>query len=98
MTYIDATGEYVCENCRDNYYSYCTECDCWEKNEDMSCLYDEYGEEHWVCSDCYDRVAYTCENCGETFYNKDAYENLVCCEECNNEVNEKNYDEDEDEE
>ena len=97
MTYIDATGEYVCENCRDNHYSYCNECDCWEKNEDMSCLYDEYGEEHWVCSDCYDRVAYTCENCGETFYNTDAYENLVCCEECNNEVNEKNYEDDEDE-
>ena len=93
------TGEYVCESCKDYYYTYCDECDCLEKNDNVHCYEDENGNEHWVCDDCADNCIYECEQCGKLFYNTNEYENLVCCEECNDDYNATyNDDEDEDEE
>ena len=58
--YIEVGGEYVCEDCMDDYRE-CYECGEWYRRSDM--YYVESMEEY-VCDDCYCDYYFTCERCG----------------------------------
>ena len=49
---------------------------------------DEYGDSHFVCSDCKNNVIYNCDHCGCEYYYTGKFENIACCEECNEALNE----------
>lgn len=84
-------GRYVCEHCRNEYYEQCDECGEWHHSEDMHCVHDSYGDEVYVCDDCFENYCY-CENCGEYHHIDNmisavaANGNEICiCEDCRDE-------------
>ena len=81
------SGEYICLDCIDNY-AYCEECECYEYAEKIDEYVDEYGDSHFVCSDCKNNVIYNCDHCGCEYYYTGKFENIACCEECNEALNE----------
>lgn len=79
MTYID--GEYVCEYCRDNYYTYCDHCG---EYHDSDYTYEVYVRSRWGnrreyseywCEDCVNRDAFFCEG-SETYYADYDYDSI----------------------
>lgn len=98
LTWIESEDRYVCDWCRNEYYSYCEDCDEW---------YD-YGNirfvdsvNHNVCDDCLDEYYTCCDDCGEYFPNDDVEylgdvdryvcqsclkENYTQCENCDSYV------------
>ena len=81
------SGEYICQDCID-CYAYCEECECWENADKVEEYFDEYGDSHFVCSDCKNNVIYNCDHCGCEFYYTGKFENIACCDECNDALNE----------
>lgn len=78
----DYKGDYVCGDCRDDYYAKCRECGEWYPADEM----EEYGDE-WVCDDCRDRYYIHCSDCGclvrendDNYYTTVAGEDI--CEDC----------------
>ena len=84
--------DYICEDCRDNYYSYCDHCDALVPNEEIT---DVDNNRRFVCSSCADYY-YTCSHCGQLFSQyyiaADTYHITLCtncyedhyftCEDC----------------
>lgn len=86
---------YVCDNCRDEYYSYCEHCGNYIGNDDTV---EVDGD--WMCRYCAEDRAMRCERCGDWHYNDNmtmvhdmhGYEIYVCddcrddkyvyCDEC----------------
>ena len=74
-------GDYVCEDCYNEYY---TTCKCCEEVCDIDdCYITADGD--YVCEDCYNEYYFTCDHCGE-IYHRD-YANEVCnfetvCDDC----------------
>lgn len=69
----DANGDerLVCESCRDNFYTYCYECE--EYHPDGSMTYVEcIGD--YVCEDCLDRYYEYCDECSEYHRRTDMYD------------------------
>lgn len=56
MRYAD--GDYYCDNCFDNNFSYCECCGCLEREGDG--FWDD-DRERWVCQDCFERYYEYCE-------------------------------------
>ena len=94
IEYSYNSGEYICSDCIDNY-AYCEECECYEYAEKIDEYVDEYGDSHFVCSDCKNNVIYNCDHCGCEYYYTGKFENIACCEECNEALNEAMENEDE---
>jgi hypothetical protein len=83
---------YICEDCRDNYYYYCDDCDELVLGEDTIAVNDNH---RFVCENCADDY-YTCSHCRglfdpghiavDTYYITlcdDCYENhYFVCEDC----------------
>ena len=86
-TWIESEDRYICEYCRDEYYSRCEHCGDWYHNDDLTYV---DSTERYVCEDCLDYTYYQCEDCEEYFPRKDMNEYVnpdtgeVCfyCDEC----------------
>ena len=62
LAYKTASGDYVCETCKRDYYSYCSDCEelvNWEDMEDV--------DGNYVCNDCLENSDryFRCDDCGE---------------------------------
>lgn len=71
----------VCEDCRNENFTYCDNCGEWYPNEDCN---EVDGD--WFCPDCFDEYCDRCEDCGEYFrrdnltlvHDSMGYERYVC--------------------
>lgn len=54
---------YICEDCRDNYYAYCEDCDALVPDEEITSV---DNNRRFICTDCADYY-YTCSHCGNLF-------------------------------
>jgi hypothetical protein len=73
MIYVESTGEYVCDDCLENYFERCEHCEEWHLRENMT--YVEC-DNVYVCEDClHDKYTY-CEHCDEWH----PYDNVVLVE------------------
>lgn len=62
MIYVESTGEYVCDDCLENYFSCCEHCGEYYRDEDI--IHVESTNDY-VCEDClHDNYTY-CEYCDE---------------------------------
>ena len=66
-----ASGDYVCRDCLNEYYSECDKCGEYEKDEDMCYVINGHGEEVKVCEDCRDRFYTKCDKCGVYHFDDD---------------------------
>jgi len=55
--------DYICEDCRENYYTHCDHCDALVPNEEIT---DVDNNRRFVCRECADYY-YTCSHCGQLF-------------------------------
>ena len=73
-------GEYVCQDCFDEYYFICEDCG---KIEDRDNGYWIKDSEILVCEDCVNNNYYRCEDCGDYFRNTTYIESYgEVCERC----------------
>ena len=73
MIYVESTGEYVCDDCLENYFSCCEHCGEYYRDEDI--IHIESTDDY-VCEDClHDNYTY-CEYCDEWH----PYDNVVLVE------------------
>jgi hypothetical protein len=76
MTYIESTGDYVCDGCLENYFEMCPHCDEWHLRENMTYVECDNA---YVCEDClYDNYTF-CEYCCEWH----PYDNMMYVESTN---------------
>ena len=72
---------YICEDCRDNYYAYCDDCDELVLDADLIAVNDNHG---FVCENCADDY-YTCSHCrglfSESYLAVDTYY-ITLCSDC----------------
>lgn len=83
---------WVCENCINEYYTCCSICGEYVRDNDA--IYIE-SEGRYICDDCCDGYYFYCEDCGEYYNDYDAYsyDGIMLCEDCYNERKEKENDE-----
>lgn len=93
-TYIESENRYVCNECRDNYYTYCSECDEYYPTEDTVYI-DGTGE--YVCVDCFNDYYGQCEHCGEHFRDTQLHEHngKYYCSDCLDTIIEEENEEEE---
>lgn len=72
----DGREIYVCAGCRDRYYAYCEECDCYYPKEDLVAV---DGEKR-ICPTCLHRHYEQCHECGDYFRKEDLGDGL--CSAC----------------
>lgn len=53
----------ICPTCLDEHYMPCNDCGALIHEDDLYRVYDEQGNEVWVCSSCLDNYT-QCEDCG----------------------------------
>lgn len=90
--YIPSEDRYVCEDCWENYYEYCEDCDEPYSRYNMVWV-DSVGQ--YVCQDCVDRYYTRCDKCGELYPNCDIIEHdgKHYCDSCHEELNEEESEE-----
>lgn len=66
VTYVESVDKFVCDDCRNEYFSCCEICGEYHRDEDIVHIekFDEY-----VCHDCFDKYFSYCEICGECHRN-----------------------------
>ena len=69
---------YVCADCRDRYYVYCGECECYFPKDKVI----EVADGSHVCADCLAQLYEKCEGCGRYFPKEELLEGH--CAECRN--------------
>ena len=79
--YHIGSDDYICEDCRDNYYSYCEDCEELVPDEEITAV---DNNSRFVCSSCADYY-YTCSHCGGLFSQyciaADTY-HITLCTDC----------------
>lgn len=55
--------DYICEDCRENYYTHCDHCDALVPDEEITAV---DNNRRFVCRECTDYY-YTCSHCGDLF-------------------------------
>ncbi len=81
--YAIGGDEYVCEDCRDDYYVYCEDCNDLVYYEDIIAVDDN---DRYVCGTCADDY-YTCDHCGNVYSRYSLAVNsfrITLCEYCYN--------------
>lgn len=63
-TYIESEHIYVCDDCLDEYYRYCEECERWEDKNKCSWVDDANG---YICNDCLEEFYHYCDDCREYY-------------------------------
>ena len=85
--YIDCEDRYVCEDCLDNYYALCEECDEYFPRDEINQATDEHGHHIHVCDGCLDYYYTECCECGEYHRENEMteiYDGDHVCSECLN--------------
>jgi hypothetical protein len=80
-TYIESENRYVCEYCRDRYYSYCDICHHYEPMDNVRYIEEE---DICVCENCEDEIA-VCEHCEREFLVENletTKDGITLCSEC----------------
>lgn len=106
-------GDDVCQDCLENDYSFCEDCEEYCHNDDMVYINNGYRDEGYVCQDCFDRGNYFhCDCCDESFSDNHLWAsdgNRSICDRCSDDYVQcydcgtiiacgyANYDEDRDE-
>lgn len=65
-----ADDNLVCEQCLDEYYSWCEHCEQWHHTDDFVKMHTAvWGTDnpYYVCEDCADEIGYQCHDCGEWY-------------------------------
>lgn len=83
--YIEREGIYVCEDCLDENYRYCENCEEYVYRDDAYWCESEDG---YICEHCYENDYATCSECGEIFRLDDITEHNgeYLCPNCYEEV------------
>lgn len=81
VTYIESEDRYVCDDCLNEYYEYCTGCDEYVDRDDMT--YVE-SEDECYCRSCLEDNFCTCGRCMEIFRNRvmTEFDNEELCPDC----------------
>lgn len=82
-TWVEDEGRYVCNNCRDEYYSCCEICGRWTQYENASTV-----EGVNICDDCIEDECSYCDECEELFFtdNMEEIEGKLYCKDCAEEI------------
>ena len=83
ITYLENYNKSVCDNCLDNYYYRCHECDEYIHTDDTYWGADDRP----YCEECYSNIFISCDDCGDTIDRDDAYydeDGHAYCEYCYN--------------
>ena len=90
--YVESEDRYICEDCRDNYYEYCEDCDELYNRSDMIWI-DSVGQ--YVCQHCAYRYYTRCDKCGELIPNDGIIEHdgKHYCDSCHEELAEEESEE-----
>ena len=80
LHYVEDSGVYVCDDCADNNYNYCHDCD----NLTQEFYYIE-DRDYYVCRHCLDYEYYYCDICGhyvssDNWYGDNDNGVYVCCD------------------
>ena len=67
--YIEDTNEYVCDDCAEQHYYQCMDCNRWYSHDNV--YTDSLGNN--LCKDCYCDNYYICSGCGEFVRMDDCY-------------------------
>lgn len=82
LIYLDRYDKWVCQDCLDNYYSVCEDCNDYVYTDDMRSV---EGGNRYVCDRCFDNY-YECYSCGEYHHRDnmmyDENEDEYFCEDC----------------
>lgn len=81
--YNNRQEEYICENCYDDHYCSCDDCNVVMHVDDANWV---NGGDYAVCESCYQDSYFTCEDCGSIYHNNDGryIEDRDCyiCDSC----------------
>lgn len=72
ITEIRENDWYVCDDCLKEKYERCDDCSNYEIIDDMSVVYDEFGNELFVCERCLNQNYVSCSYCGK-YYSESAF-------------------------
>lgn len=76
-----ASGDYVCEECLDEYFTQCDDCGEYCPKDSLI----ETGNGDKVCADCLDNDYFKCDDCGEYFKTEDGHNTSngdTVCDDC----------------
>lgn len=97
--YTDDTGERVCEDCFDDFYCNCDNCDGVTARDDLISI---DGGQEYVCESCADSYYYHCDDCGEYISRRNVWadcnqiicyncsDNYCICDDCDGVINTDN--------
>lgn len=80
-SYYLSNGDYVCEDCYNDYYATCEYCGVIYNRGDCY----KTADGNYVCEDCLDSYYFTCEYCGKIYHNRysnDTGDFGVVCDDC----------------
>ena len=77
--YVEYDDAYICEDCRDSYYTYCDNCDELFRTADLN-----FSGDHCVCNSCaeYDSDWQYCDECGQWIHWTQWDDDAECCVNC----------------
>lgn len=61
-------GNFICSDCRDDYYYYCDDCGELFHNDDLHLAHDNRGHEIYVCENCLEYNYFQCDDCQEYYH------------------------------
>lgn len=79
--YIDSEDIYVCDDCLDEYYKYCSCCDEYVHRDTITYIEDE---NRYVCDSCLEENYFLCDECDEYYSNDQMHmhEGEHLCNDC----------------
>ena len=66
-----ANGDYVCEDCLDEYYRYCEQCGSYHHENNITWV---DSAQEYICNTCIDDYYTWCNECNEYYHNDDVIE------------------------
>lgn len=81
-SYTGADGKQYCEDCFNDRFTYCYECDEVFDKDDLTWI---DSDDRYVCEDCLDNKYTKCDDCGNYVRNSriNSYSNINLCNSCN---------------
>ena len=72
MTEIN--GEWWCDECRDDNFFFCEDCETWRMSDEAHWI---QRDERQVCDECFEVLYFECERCGRYEHNDNMYTVIV---------------------
>ena len=82
----NAYGDWICDCCLDSEYTYCNGCDEYCSNGDCKEVFDEDGDDIYMCSECIKKDCGHCSECNRIWVNEALKEvgKKTLCPDCLN--------------